>query len=294
MDYFERLLANLRSDASYDNVLRHMINVFSPYYLCNHFVGNEAWRWLGLHRIPGKTDLMSTGDLTVIKDYDIIVCQVNFLEHFVNIMLPNIDKKIVLITSQFEFPQLYKTDLTDRVLKESKIVLWFSTNPIYEPSEKYVPFPCGMALWQENLKEYARILLLEECEKTAEIAHMHLSQTNPCRELIPKADKCEITEYYENIRRARFVISPIGDRDDCYRHYEAIGLGAIPLSNIGEYYRPIFQNNMYYCPIEEIVEAVMNQKVGVEYIPPNRDLICFEYYKDYVRSRIEQIREDSF
>jgi hypothetical protein len=233
---------------------------------------------------------MSNGDLSVIKDYDILMCQVNFFEHFVTEILPRMNTKIVLITSQFEFPQLFRSEFTDRVLNDPRIVLWFSTNPIYEPSEKYVPFPCGMALWQENLMGYAQKLLLGDCEKVEEVAHMHLSPTNPCRELIPAAAKCEIDEYYENIRKARFLISPIGDRDDCYRHYEAIGLGAMPMSNIGEYYRPIFQESMYYCDVKEMVEAIETGLIEGPYVLPNRDLVCFEYYRDYVLKRIEQIR----
>ena len=41
-------------------------------------------------------------------------------------------------------------------------------------------------------------------------------------------------------------LGSIGDRDDCFRHYEAIGLNTIPVSNIGFLYKRIFGDNMLY------------------------------------------------
>jgi hypothetical protein len=147
-----------------------------------------------------------------------------------------------------------------------------------------------MTPWGYNITKYVKILLEKTAEKTKEVAHMYLTETNPCRGLLPLGPKYDSFEYYDNIRRSRYLISPIGDRDDCYRHYEAIGLGTVPISNVGEYYRPIFQNNMYYCEIEEMVEAIENQSVRNEYVFPNRDLISFEYYKEIVERCIERIK----
>jgi hypothetical protein len=39
-------------------------------------------------------------------------------------------------------------------------------------------------------------------------------------------------KYYEEISNYKYVISPHGDRPDCYRHWESIGLGAVPIANI--------------------------------------------------------------
>ena len=36
-------------------------------------------------------------------------------------------------------------------------------------------------------------------------------------------------EFYEKVAVSRFLISPHGDRPDCYRHWEAIGLAAFCL-----------------------------------------------------------------
>jgi len=275
--YFERLMEDLKKDSSYETLLQKIINVFSPYYICQHFVGNEAWKWLGLHRIPGKNDLLTTDNVSVIKDYDIVVCQVNYFEKFVRDILPRISGRIILITCQFEYPQLFRSELTDELRDSPKIIRWLSTNPIYEASDTYMAFPCGMCHWRENMTAYAETLLRGDTAKSG-VAHMHLSETNPCRDLLPKGPKCECADYYENIRKSQYLISPIGDRDDCYRHYEAIGLGSNPLSNVGDLYRPIFGDSMIYCGIDEMLKALETQAVSGDNGAPNRDLICLDYY----------------
>lgn len=289
MSYFQKMLDELSKDSSYNEIVSKMINVFSPYVLCKHFIGNELWYWNMLSEIPpGKNDINSTNNLSIIEDYDIVQCQVNFFNHFVDNILPNINKKIVLITSQFEYPHLDRSDKTDFVLNHPNIVLWIATTPMYEPSERYMAFPCGLS--QFNLSIYTNILLNKEIIKENEITHMYLSETHPCRNLLPKAPKYSEEEFYDNIRKSKFMISPIGDRDDCYRHYECIGLKTIPMSNVSEYYRHIFTDNMYYCDIDTMIESLRTNTVNVEYREPNRDLLSFEYYKDIVYNRIEKIR----
>jgi len=290
MSYFKKMIHDLTDNSSYNEILSKMINVFSPYVLCQHFIGSELWHWGMLSKIPpGKNDINSTNNLSIIQDYDIVQCQVNFFNGFVENILPNINKKIILITSQFEYPYLTRSENTDIVLNHPNIVLWISTNPIYPASEKYMAFPCGLS--QFNLSIYTSVLLnTDEIIKDNELTHMHLSETHPCRDLLPKGEKCSEEDFYHNIRKSKFMISPIGDRDDCYRHYECIGLKTIPMSNIGDYYKDIFTNNMYYCHIDIMIESLKTNKVNIEYREPNQDLLSFEYHKDLVYKRIEYLR----
>jgi len=92
--------------------------------------------------------------------------------------------------------------------------------------------------------------------------------------------------FYETIAMTKFVISPIGDRDDCYRHYECIGLGAIPVSNVGITYRELFTDNMLYYDIDIIADIVKTNKINASYHIPNKDLICLNYYRDAIQQRI--------
>lgn len=44
-------------------------------------------------------------------------------------------------------------------------------------------------------------------------------------------ERVSFEEYLERIRRARLVVSPRGQGEHCYRHYEALLLGAVPVIN---------------------------------------------------------------
>jgi hypothetical protein len=101
-----------------------------------------------------------------------------------------------------------------------------------------------------------------------------------------------LKEFYKKMGEAEFLLSPIGDRDDCYRHYECIGLGTIPISNIGETYKPIFNENMYYCDIDKMVTILDTGVIDCSYSMPNRDLICYDYHRDMVFNRITELRNN--
>jgi hypothetical protein len=108
---------------------------------------------------------------------------------------------------------------------------------------------------------------------------------------LPKSnyDRLSYTDFYEKLSEAKYVISPIGDREDCYRHYEAIGLGTIPISNVNDLYKNIFGNNMYYCDVNEMISIINNDNIEDTYVEPNKDLICFHYYKDKIYSIINNM-----
>jgi hypothetical protein len=53
--------------------------------------------------------------------------------------------------------------------------------------------------------------------------------------------------FYERIVRAKCLVLPRGDRQDTYRHWEAIGLGALPIANINRMlYGSLFEGDMVY------------------------------------------------
>lgn len=46
---------------------------------------------------------------------------------------------------------------------------------------------------------------------------------------MPSGPKLAVDDYYRAMASTEYVLSPNGDRPDCYRHYEALLLGAIPI-----------------------------------------------------------------
>ena len=55
--------------------------------------------------------------------------------------------------------------------------------------------------------------------------------------------RLDYATYLTRVVNTEFLISTGGDREDCYRHYEAIGLGTKPVSNINrKLYSQIFES----------------------------------------------------
>jgi hypothetical protein len=285
--YFSKLLENIQKDNDRINLFMNIINPFSTYLICHHFIGSEL-KELNIKVPIFKNDLLITNNTDIIQDYDILFVESNRFDIFIETFLPRIKKKIVLITGYWQWPQIYNSEKTDYVLNHPNILLWISQNPIYENHTKYMPFPYGICHY--NLIKYSKQLLLDN-NKTKSIEFLPIHKgTHPCRSKLPELERMEPDEFYKKIGKAEFVLSPIGDRDDCYRHYECIGLGAIPVSNIGDAYKPIFNKNMYYCDIDEMVTILDTDMIDCSYYMPNRDLICYEYHRDIVLDKIAELR----
>ena len=244
--------------------------------MCNHYIGTE----LTDNSIPkpeGVNNILET-NIMDLKDYDIVHIQNNYLPEFIRHLLPNLDKKIILTTGQFLLPQIYISEISEILLHNPYIVAWVSQNPIYSYHSKYLAFPYG--IFAERLVEYSHALRANTKAKHKHITHLFCSPTNESRLKLPPRDSINPCDFYSEIMNSRFVISPIGDRDDCYRHYECIGLGAIPISNVSTHYKQLFKNNMYYCDVDEMLQIIESDKVPYDYVMPNRDFICFDYHKD--------------
>ena len=294
--YFSKLIENIQRDKDKNNLFMNIINPFSTYLLCDHFIGSEL-KELNIKVPIFKNDLLVTNNTNIIRDYDILFVESVRFDIFIEIFLPRIKKKIVLITGYWQWPQIYKSEKTDYVLNHPNILLWISQNPIYQNHSKFIPFPYGICHY--NLTKYADQLLYGftdygpyvENDKTKKVEFLPIQNgTNPCRSKLPVLEKMKPEEFYKKMSEAQFLLSPIGDRDDCYRHYECIGLGTIPISNIGETYKPIFGENMYYCDIEQMVSILDTGIIDCSYSMPNRDIICYEYHRDIVFNRIDELR----
>ena len=69
-------------------------------------------------------------------------------------------------------------------------------------------------------------------------------------------------EYYKNLPRYKFVISPEGNGIDCHRHYEALMAGCIPIVEDNSYIREKYGNApiLYTTDYSEINETYLLEK----------------------------------
>ncbi|KAI2508400.1 hypothetical protein MHU86_6074 [Fragilaria crotonensis] len=122
--------------------------------------------------------------------------------------------------------------------------------------------------------------------KTYGIMQGYLSNTNAKRSNVPSGPKLQYTEYCEEIASHQFILSPDGDRPECYRTYEAIGMGTVPITELSaSLYRHLQPAPVLYETYDwNLTETQAMERLGVAHFPTvNRMLVLEEYWLDYVQ-----------
>ena len=289
--------------------VEYLVTPVAPYFICNHFISTE------IHNTPGSkyirmnlelkaNDLIKNKNYNDIKNFEIIQIQVDLFNFFYDEILPIIIKnniKVIIITSQMQLPQIQRNHKTDELLNNSNIILWISQNPIYTNNEKYMAFPYGLD--QRTINKYIKFIKLNNINTDKNIkilnqytrAHRHLPD-NHIRKMFDifgknSGKELNYEEFLTNILNSEFVISTSGDRDDCYRHYECIGLNAIPVSNINDGYKDIFGDNMLYSNAEEMINMISENTVDYNYKKPNRDMLTISYWVCKINEKINLLKK---
>ena len=307
-------------NASY--LLGTIINPLSPYFICNHFIASEITpgsRDYVPYNYPitipyGTNNLLINKNYNMIKTNDIIVCQVNYFDLFYREIYPTLgDKKIILITSQWAYPALERSDTTDEILASPNIILWISQNPIYEANAKYMAFPYGINMKDISLY-YSHLVGVDMdtsgCSeifvrnKNKNILHSNLNVEDWYPEDHIRLqytcfgkespERLGYVQYLKELTRSRYILSPQGDRPDCYRNYEALGLGCIPIANLDGEFKQIFGENMIYSNGEDMKTILDSSRVAVngkdiEYNTPNRRIILSNYWREKIIERIKKV-----
>jgi len=278
------------------NPLTYLVTPIAPYFICDHFIATELEAgdtFIGKTITVTANNLLKHKNYDTIQNMDIIQVQVNHFIFFQEEILPILlqkNIKIILITSQLHLPQLQRNEQTDYVLNHSSIHLWISQNPIYK-HEKYMAFPYG--IHHLDIDNYVRYYTF--CEKQRNIInqhaalHPHLPDNHIRRryELFGKksGEKLPYQIYLHNIAQSEFVVSTGGDREDCHRHYECIGLGSMPVSNISNIYKDIFEDNMIFSNAEEMIHMLETNDLPL-FKKTNKDILTISYWKNKIAERI--------
>lgn len=303
---FHRILTDTNTYLSASDLVNSLVTPLAPYVLCRHYIATEVRR--GAHKyvqfvldLKDKNNLLSNKNYDAIKDFDIIQVQVDYLNYFYTEVLPQIierDLKIVLMTSQYHLPQIHKSETTDKILQCENIILWISQNPIYSHVTKYMAFPYGLEhlsldryikFCRDNIHESKKPTYLLN-QSTSVHGHLPSYHIRKQYDVFGKnsGERLEYPVFLKNILRSKFVMSPTGDREDCFRHYECIGLGSIPISNANISYQQIFQDSMIFAQPQEMFEMVASPSVVcTEYHKPCKDILTIEYWIGEIKKRIE-------
>jgi Ca2+-binding EF-hand superfamily protein len=288
-----------------DNPIKHFITPITPYFICDHFISTEihknSKKYIKYEIDTKANDLLKNQNYSEIKNFDFIQVQVDLLDFFYYEILPIlINKKIniIIITSQLHLPQIKKSQLTDKLLINKNIILWISQNPIYFKHKKYMGFPYGIL--HNNLEDYIKFIRKNSGDvKTKKIinlpatVHKHLPENHIRKEFEifgkSSGDYMNYSNFLKEISTSEFTISTTGDRDDCYRHYECIGLNSIPISNISEIYKDIFEENIIYSEGKEMEKMINTKKLNYNYKKTNKNILTIEYWLKKIEKKIKKI-----
>lgn len=292
LDDMLQMLKQRQHLAQPQSMLPYIVNAYSPVLLCDwhYFNGDfpDVWNKSIDVRTQIITNPLSMSNVGKVKPCESVCVDVTAFESFATDLLPLIGVKVLLFTHRFTLPQLHKSNLTDRVRSHPNVAHWFAQNPVYTENDKYSAFPYGVE--PGKLPAFGDALLAYHQgpeEKNTTIEHLHLSPTHPSREkLIARRANAGIGrykehEFYAKIAATRFLISPRGDRPDCFRHWEAIGLGAIPVSNIDpNLYGPLFGNDMLYVEDGDKMLEFMDDpsKLDSRYRAPQSQRVLTRYW----------------
>ena len=290
--YFNKLINNLKINNNVNNldfILNNLITSFSLYFISNHYIGDELEKF-NIQVKPYSNNILKHNNIESIKEMDILFVQNNYFNKFISDYLPNIKVNFILITGQWNLPQLHVNEKTTSLLNDSRIIKWFSQNPIFK-DKKYVPFPYGLNygynLDDPEIKIYAKQLLKINNKKNNNIINLPMNyETNQCRKIFERLQYSTNEEFYKSMHDSKFILSPIGDRNETYRHWEAFGLGTIPISNVGILYKDLYKDNMFYVDNTYDMLSIYNMNIELEYHCPNKDYICLEYWKDYIKNNL--------
>ena len=246
-----------------------------------------------LFRTPAP--MLTESNAHMITHADVVYVENSKFEHFANDILPHLQNSIILITGKWTLPSLERSDLTDDVLKDERILHWLSHNPIYEPSHKYRAIPYGVcylnvdALYNEMQRDVV---------KSKEVAHMGLGlhyadeETKALRRnLIDIQDpRKPIATFYRELHESKAVICPAGDRQDTFRHSEAQLLGCVPIVSMPPQYNDWYPVTVAkHVSPDEMVRAARER--SVENLPETSDLIRERFLQPFWRNFLHSLRQ---
>jgi hypothetical protein len=169
-------------------------------------------------------------------------------------------------------------------------------------SHKIAPFPYGLKEHAarksvkptKSLIEYRKVFLKGPTKKWDTVmtprgqkqqqprVYQGYLRSHPDRKNIPNGrSHLKPYKFYQKIQESHYILSPNGDRPECYRHYEALGLGTVPLTQLDpvsfrhfEGSGLVFNNTVWR--VETLVETLDPHPIV------NRNLVLEEYWMEYV------------
>lgn len=176
-----------------------------------------------------------------IKDGDIIFLKPILKEYFFTELHPRINARYILISHNCDLPSPGKFAY---ILDDPKLIAWFTVNPDIANHPKLFPIPIGLAnrYWPygnvETFDTVAKnalrikkdiLLYFNMNTRNNELERKEAENAFTDKNFCYKPTRKSYHEYLIDLARSQFVVSPHGAGLDCYRTWEALLMGCIPI-----------------------------------------------------------------
>ena len=232
------------------------------------------------HRLTAKSKVRPNA--TVYVEYSKV-------PYFVDKLLPRIQVPIVLVTGQEALVGCcdiidirgFGTQATEGILSSPRVLHWYTMNPWFR-HPKVSGWPYGLN--PGILPAYAAAFKQPVYNKTKGLLLTSLGLSHrPWRKGVPQGPHLNSTTYLRALSQHQYVLSPNGDRPDCYRNYEALGMGTVPVTELDPYLYDFFQGTGVL-----FAQDVHNWKVpaDINRSLTRRSVVFEQYWADRLQAAI--------
>lgn len=201
-------------------------HVFDP---CDNPV---AWPTVPKGGVTFNPDQVKAGDTIFVRDID----------YFFETIGKKITAPFIMVTHGEFRDTAQERQLS--YLNDERAIAWFSIHPTHQGHKKYFPIPLGIMQDKKNYEErdaFSAFLKEQRQKPKKKLLYMNFDATlNKERQQLHKRFKNEpycltrekaisFKEYMEEMADCKFALSPRGWGPDCYRTWEALYVGTIPI-----------------------------------------------------------------
>lgn len=220
------------------------------------------------------------------------------LEEFVDDFLPKNTIPFVVISTRWALmhpPQEDLEPIARNITSNQYVLHWFAQDiGTYtggqQHNAKVSSIPNGLkpALGVNSkrnpipLYREAFLYHLQKPNKTIDIFVSHLGKTTTSRQDIPSGRDIPYHDYLSQLGKSHYVLSPDGNHPDCHRHYEAIGLGAIPITQLDPTLYSHLQEGLVVFNNSDWNVTSLKSKLPIPSPPVNRNMVFEEYWMEYM------------
>mmetsp|Transcript_21768 Transcript_21768/g.24805 ORF Transcript_21768/g.24805 Transcript_21768/m.24805 type:complete len:414 (+) Transcript_21768:91-1332(+) len=255
------------------------------------------WRYKDCIMQP-KTKYLGNNSKNMLNPMDTIYVPIYHVLDFIHDFLDHIKTPVVVISGGLWSMEVFSVNMTKRLLQNEFVSAWFLTNlkQHIQNDERILHHP-KLRSWPYGLKEYPWGYLdqkhyIHALRQSWNITiksqglykvHFRVGNNPKSRSFIPNGRLEGIADYYRKMSKAYYIFSPDGDRPDTYRHYEAIGLGVIPITQLDPLFYRHFGTSVVYNNSNWNVSYwnTIKHRSAV-----NRNMVFQEYWIEYAEREV--------